>query len=216
MQMRRERVTVLLAVILLVASAGLASASTTPAADQPLSKKAGALAKVPGAVLHAVQGDGQPAGSLADRSVRTDPAGRIELDFHAAGPTGASEEADLVALGGDGIRSLNLSPDLNISMGMIEAWLPTDAVLAAAALPWVTSVTTPAYGHTSAVTGSGEALHEAALAQAKGITGAGVTVGVVSDGVLNLATSQAAGEPPEVTIVDPTTFGAGTGDEGTA
>ena len=42
-------------------------------------------------------------------------------------------------------------------------------------------------------------------------------MGVVSDGVLNLAAAQAAGElPPDVTIVDPTTYGPGTGDEGTA
>ncbi len=159
---------------------------------------------------------GQPAGPVADGSVHADPSGRLELDFHAAGPTGGAQEADLARLGAAAIKSLDLSPDLHVTTGMIEASLPPDTVTAAAALPWVTSVTVPSYGRTNAVTSAGVALHKANLAQAKGITGAGVTVGVVSDGVLNMAAAQASGDLPAVTVVDPTTFGAGTGDEGTA
>ena len=170
--MDRERVTALLAaVVVLVGFVGITSPSA-PAAE-PLSKAATALDKLPAAVLQAVQGTAESSGALADRAVRSDASGRIQLDFHAASTTGSAEEADLAQLGADGIRSLALSPDLKVTTGMIEAWVPADAVIAAAGLPWVTSVTLPAYGQTSAVTGAGVALHKANLAQAKGITGAG-------------------------------------------
>jgi uncharacterized repeat protein (TIGR01451 family) len=190
------------------------SAASTPA--PAVSTKASTKAdKIPATVQRVVAGTAT-SGAITDGSVRSDAGGRVELDFHATGPTGESEEADLAGLGAAGVRTLSLSPDLHVTTGMVEAWVPREAVTAAAALPWVTSVTVPAYAHTSAVTSAGVALHKADVAQAKGLTGAGVTVGVVSDGVASLATSQAAGELPPVDIVDPTTFGPGTGDEGTA
>ncbi len=212
---RKSATIILPAVVLLVAFTGLA-APPAPAADAPQTKGSTKLNKVPAAVLAAVQNPGKAAGPITDGTVHTDPGGRVELDFHAARPTGGSEEADLARLGAAAIKSLDLSPELKVTTGMIEAWVPPDAVTAAAALPWVTSVTVPAYGHTSAVTSAGVALHKANLAQAKGINGAGVTVGVVSDGVQSLAVAQAAGELPAVNIVDQATFGPGTGDEGTA
>ncbi|MGI8776056.1 MAG: hypothetical protein ACR2LJ_01380 [Acidimicrobiales bacterium] len=190
--------------------------SKAPATPSVPSKASTKGDKLPAAVLHALAGSDKASGAMTDRSIHSDPSGRVELDFHAAGPTSGAEEADLGRLGAAGMRSLDLSPDLHVTTGMIEAWVPRSAVTAAAALPWVTSVTVPAYAHTSAVTSAGVALHKADLAQAKGLTGAGVTVGVISDGVASLATSQAAGELPPVNVIDPTTFGPGTGDEGTA
>ncbi|MDQ6798898.1 MAG: hypothetical protein M3011_12950 [Actinomycetota bacterium] len=209
---------ILLPVLVLVGSTGLAAPPNPAMAEAPATatKTATNLHKVPAAVLRAVQDHGKTDGPLTDDAVHTDPGGRIELDFHAARPTGGAEEADLARLGADAIKSLDLSPELHVNTGMIEAWLPPDSVTAAAALPWVTSVTVPAYGRTSAVTSAGVALHKANLAQAKGLTGAGVTVGVVSDGVQSLAAAQAGGELPTVTVVDQATYGVGIGDEGTA
>ncbi len=200
------------AVLLAASSTGL----VMPAAAAPKAPPSTNIQKVPAAVLRAVQNTEKPTGPITDASVHTDPSGRIELDFHATRPTGGAEESDLIRLGAAGMKVLNLSPDLHVATGMIEAWLPLDTVTQAAALPWVTSVTVPSYGHTGAVTSAGVALQKANLAQAKGLTGAGVTVGVVSDGVQNLAAAQATGDLPAINVIDPTTFGAGTGDEGTA
>jgi len=203
------------AVLVLVGSTGL-TAPAAPAAVAQRAKASSAGHRVPAAVLRAVQNPERAAGPITDDSVHTDAQGRVELDFHAARPTGGAEEADLVRLGATAIKSLHLSPELHVTIGMIEAWVPPKSVTAAAALGWVTSVTVPAYGHTSAVTSAGVALHKANLAQAKAITGAGVTVGVVSGGVQSLAAAQASGDLPAVNIVDQSTFGVGTGDEGTA
>jgi hypothetical protein len=60
----------------------------------------------------------------------------------------------------------------------------------------------------------GDATHRAANARSLfGVSGAGVKVGVLSDGVTNLAASQAAGDLGAVTILPGQ---AGSGDEGTA
>ncbi len=206
----------LLPVVLVAVGANGLITAPAPAAAAAKPPPSTNLHKVPAAVLRAIQAPPEPRGNLTDNSVHTDSSGRLELDFHAAVPTGRAEESDLDRLGASSVKSLDLSPDLHVATGMIEAWLPPDAVTQAAALPWVTSVTVPSYGRTNAVTSAGVALHKANLAQAKGLTGAGVTVGVVSDGVQSLATAQASGDLPPVTVVDPTTFGPGTGDEGTA
>src|SRR5204863_3680086 len=60
----------------------------------------------------------------------------------------------------------------------------------------------------------GDTTHRANSARgAFGITGAGVKIGVLSDGVTNLAASQAAGDLGPVTVLSGQT---GSGDEGTA
>ena len=60
----------------------------------------------------------------------------------------------------------------------------------------------------------GDATHKAAAARgAFGVTGAGIKIGVLSDGVTNLAASQALGDLGPVTVLPGQT---GSGDEGTA
>ena len=67
---------------------------------------------------------------------------------------------------------------------------------------------------TGPVDSQGDTTHRAAEARAFfGATGAGVKVGVLSDGVTSLAAQQAAGELPAVTVLPGQ---AGSGDEGTA
>ena len=65
-----------------------------------------------------------------------------------------------------------------------------------------------------AVVSEGDAAHGADLARAtSGVTGVGVRICALSDGVDSLAASQAAGELPTVDVLD---GAAGEGDEGTA
>jgi len=67
---------------------------------------------------------------------------------------------------------------------------------------------------TGSVTSEGDITHKAALGRSSfAATGAGVKIGVLSDGVSNLANSQASGDLPAVTVLPGQT---GSGDEGTA
>jgi len=66
---------------------------------------------------------------------------------------------------------------------------------------------------TGAVNSEGDAAHRADQVRALGINGAGVRIGVLSNGVDSLAAQQMAGELPAVTVVPGQ---AGGGDEGTA
>ena len=145
---------------------------------------------------------------LSNPLVRINAAGQIELVFHAAGVIGSAEEQDLRTLGADIVIVLT-SP-----AGMIQAWVPYHQVDAAAALPWVVAVTPPAYGehNVGPNQSEGTVLHNADLAQAQGRDGTGVTVGVISNGVVNLAASVALAELPAGINV----IAAGIGDEGTA
>ncbi len=66
---------------------------------------------------------------------------------------------------------------------------------------------------TGPVNSQGDEAHRADQVRALGINGAGVRIGVLSDGVDSLAAQQTAGELPAVTVVPGQ---AGSGDEGTA
>jgi len=68
--------------------------------------------------------------------------------------------------------------------------------------------------NTGLVTSQGDAGHAAPAARALGLTGAGIRVGVLSDGVNSLATSIGSGDLPAGTTTLPGQ--AGSGDEGTA
>jgi len=160
---------------------------------------------------------GAPTGLAEGGLVRISPAGEIELLFHAAGPTGPQERADLEALGATIVDVLQVPPNLKIQpAGMIQAWIPYDKVEAAAALPWVVAVTPPGYGEpdphpVNPINSEGVGLHNADLAQAQGITGNAVTVGVISTGAANVATAQGVNELPIVNVIN-----TNSGDEGTA
>jgi hypothetical protein len=126
--------------------------------------------------------------ALSNDVVHVDAAGRIELAFHAQNKVGPAEEQSLQRLGAVEIVS---SP----TIGVVQAFVPSANVKAAAALPWVAAVTAPGYGaaDVGSVNSEGVAFHRADLAQAAGINGAGINVGVISDGVTNLAASVALG-----------------------
>jgi hypothetical protein len=157
-----------------------------------------------------------PEGASSDDQVEM-----IHLVFHAAGTISAREAADLEALGAEIISQTDPSAELPAGIKlpeawMIEVWIPLDQVETAAALDWVVAVTPHDPGAadphpTNPTNSEGVALHNADQLQLQGVTGAGVNVGVVSDGVTNLATAQLNNELPAVNVL-----AAGNGDEGTA
>lgn len=155
--------------------------------------------------------------SSADAAVRVSEQGEIELVFHAISTAGAEEAKQLEALGAKIITVLDTPTELILApVGMIHAWVPFDRVEEAAALPWVAAVMTPDTGETNThpdnpIDSEGVPLHNADLAHLLGVTGTGVTVGAISDGVVSLAAAQARDELPAVTVLL-----TGSGDEGTA
>jgi hypothetical protein len=88
-------------------------------------------------------------------------------------------------------------------MGVIQAWVPITALEELAAIPEVQYIFPPAYGHTNvgSVTTQGDAVHNVNTARQQfGLTGQGVRIGVISDGLRGLEESIASGDLP------PTTF----------
>ena len=155
--------------------------------------------------------------TTADEGAKTGAPAEIELVFHAASPTTAAQNMELVALGARIVEVMKVPETLKLPpVGMIQAWIPVDAVERAAALPWVVAVTAPDHGETNphpnnAIDSEGVPLHNADDAHDQGVIGTGVNVGAISDGVANLAASQALNELPAVTVLS-----VGSGDEGTA
>jgi hypothetical protein len=209
--------------LIFVRSVPLATAVLALAVASPTLAQEGTPSKVSSIVEQAVMSSNfgrAMTASVAEESdgiLRFSKDGLVELVFHAMVPTGRDEEASLEALGARIVNRYVPSPLLPLpEFGQIQAWLPLDSVAAAAELDWVVAITPPSYPEvnthpTNPTNSEGVALHNSDLAQAQGVTGAGVTVGAISDGVSNLAASQAANELPAVNVIL-----VGSGDEGTA
>lgn len=117
---------------------------------------------------------------------------------------------------------INALSDLDVSieitnekLAIIQGWIPFWKIDEVSNLDFVIRITAPSYGTTlqGSVTTEGDSVVRADdVRDMLDIDGSGVTVGVISDGVQNRASSQATGDlPGEICIVDP-----GGGDEGTA
>jgi uncharacterized repeat protein (TIGR01451 family) len=164
----------------------------------------------------------EAAAHFSDNLLRVTSAGELEVEFHAAKEVGNSEKAALRAFGATILASTSdfvwpRGTKRPQGLGIIAARIPYHWVEVAATLPWVVAITPAEQSPPDVGTflSEGVALHGADKVQALGIDGTGVTVGVISDGVTNLATSQGLGElPPTVTI--PAGCGVGSGNEGTA
>lgn len=205
------------------ASAGLASSAVRTAAS-------GQASTVPDFVQQRVAkvreatggGHSLPPGQakkLSDPYLAVTQDGSLDLEIHALDRVGGRERADLNRLG---VRIL-LGSDQWVKRarakallraGVFRALVPYDRVDAVGTLPWVAAVrptesTPPDVGSFES---EGVQLHRADAAQAAGFNGAGVTVGVISDGVSNLAQAQTLGELPSSV----NNLGTGSGNEGTA
>jgi uncharacterized repeat protein (TIGR01451 family) len=163
------------------------------------------------------------AEALSDDLLKVSPRGEMLVEFHSAQAIGPEQIRIIESLGG---RVVTSTADLvwpkgkgmPRGLGIIVAWMPHGQIEAAAeALPWVAAVTpveqTPP--DVGAFLSEGVVLHNADDLQALGIDGAGITVGVISDGINNVAAAQASGDLP-ATVTVPAGCGAAGGDEGTA
>lgn len=184
-------------------------------------------AKQPSKVAHVVREVARDAaaararGRSAERAsnplVRSTPEGLIEVTVHGRLPIDAARKGALRALGGQ-ITAEPRNP-AGIDMPrvfVVQVLLPHDRIDDAERFGWVTAITPvervqPDTHPTNPINSQGVAFHNADDVQNRGIDGTGVNVGVVSDGVQNLAASQAQNELPAVTVLD-----AGSNDEGTA
>ena len=145
------------------------------------------------------------AGQFSAGALKMDSAGRVQIYVWV---TDTSEQAlDTLRRHGFDIEVVNKD------FGIVQGWIPVENIEALAAEPVVVKVRPPSYGthDTGPVDSQGDTIHRCDQARTLGFNGAGVKVGVVSDGVSGLTTSQAAGELGPVQVLS-----AGSGDEGTA
>jgi subtilisin family serine protease len=127
----------------------------------------------------------------------------------------SSSPATIDALRARGLEVVAVDAALG---GIIDGWADVAALPRIAELPEVTMIrpVAPPISQAGAVVTEGDALLRADLVRAAGFTGAGVTLGLISDGLDSLANSQAAGELPAVTVPPDPRCAAPGGDEGTA
>ncbi|HKV97075.1 MAG TPA: PKD domain-containing protein [Gammaproteobacteria bacterium] len=155
---------------------------------------------------------------------RWNAAGQVQVYLHSDARGTSPGAQELAALGATGVVT---SPEL----GVVQAWIPADKLVTAAALPGVTRITLPHYavakrtrpGHALPRTGSvdtqgDQILGAAQFRQLTGFNGQGIAVGVISDGDDHIAASQGTGDLPATIWNDPNNAGSfkSSGDEGTA
>ncbi len=160
-------------------------------------------------VLAALSGETPKFRELSTPLLKTDDAGNIEVKLTVTSLTAEQLEQ---------LEDLGMNIRLTLSKyGIIEGSLPYSQVEAVAGLDFVVNVGTPGYAVPNAgvVTSAGDTVLRAAEARtAFDVDGSGIKVGVISDGVSNLADSVATGDLPSSPAVD--VLQAGSGDEGTA
>jgi len=121
--------------------------------------------------------------------------GDIQVYIYVAS-WGESESDSLLNLG---VTIEVINEELNI----IQAWIPYTQLEKAADLAYVKRITAPHYGQKRAgsVLTEGDAILGAEDVRSLGITGSGVKVGVISDGVDGLASAQQTGDLPFVSVL---------------
>ena len=155
--------------------------------------------------------------SAPDAPLITFTSGMADADedgnLHLYIVTGDTGDAALSALRNLGVRI----EIVNEELGIIQAWAPSANVEAIAELGFVKRIRTPDYSaaNTGSVTSEGDAILNADDVRNLGFTGAGIRVGVLSDGVQSMALAQATNDLPAVIERNPA-FPGVSGDEGTA
>lgn len=155
------------------------------------------------------QGSFSDAESLSTQLLKVDGGGNIHSYIYV-------EEVDVDIL--DILKETGVFIEIyNEEYDIVQGWIPYDAVDMVSELEFVIKITSPTYGYpqTGSVVTEGDAVMRSDLVRSQlGILGTGVKVGVISDGVDNIASAQATGDLPPVVQINP--FLAGDGDEGTA
>ncbi len=142
-------------------------------------------------------------------AVQVDDKGNVQVYIY----TDATDELSLSRLQNRGVRT----ELVNVRQGIVQGWVLVDNLTAVADLKFVTRITPPDYAvtKTGGVNSEGDLIHRAHVVRGlSGFTGAGVTVGVISDGVDSRSSARATGDLPTQLEIDPDL--PGEGDEGTA
>lgn len=151
--------------------------------------------------------EGLSAEDFSTPLVKVDDEGNVQVYVHMSETSGGNIEQ---------LKGIGLVPEItNDDLKIVQGWIPGGSVEKAAELGFVLRITPPSYGHTragSVTTEGDEIMGSDEARETFGVDGAGIKVGVISDGVDNLAASQLSGDLPNIVQVgDP-----GSGDEGTA
>ena len=144
-----------------------------------------------------------------DEPARFDTAGRVQVYVYAV----TLGEGELTALKDQGLEV----EVFNQNNGIVQGWLPIDNITAVAGLKFVRRISPPDYAipHSGSVKSQGDLISRSGVLRGmSGLTGAGVMVGEISDGVDSRAGAQGSGDLPATLDIDPDLTGEG--DEGTA
>jgi|GEM_PF-2092082 len=166
----------------------------------------------------ALEKDHAESGALRTQGIsypRYDDRGRVLVKI-AYDPGPRREAAIDLLLSAEGASAFGRLPE----DGILEAYLYKERLEEWAAQPWVRSIVPvgPMRVRTgSVVTEADQVLQVASLRQQLGVSGRGVKVGVISDGVDSLRVAQASGDlPADVVVAANQSVGAQGLDEGTA
>ncbi|HEV7732816.1 MAG TPA: S8 family serine peptidase [Candidatus Binatia bacterium] len=127
-----------------------------------------------------------------------------------------STDADVLsALRARGLEVVVVS---DVFGGLVDGWADASTLPAIAALPAVTMIrpVAPPVTDAGAVVTAGDAALRADAVRAGGFTGAGVPLGLISDGISSAAMFQSTGELPAITVPPDPRCSSFDGDEGTA
>ena len=158
------------------------------------------------AVTRGLDADAPPSEPQRDL-IRFDDAGNVQVYIYME----STDEEALAEL-----QELGARIEI-VHAGIVQAWVPPAALEAFAALDIVRDISPPDYGvtRTGSVTTEGDTIHRSNLVrELSSLTGAGVRVGVISNGVDSITSARATGHLPATVDVNPDR--PGRGDEGTA
>ena len=169
----------------------------------------GLLRRVQRAAITGGDARAQTASLSIEGLLKVDADGSVQTYVHIT-EAGLDQVSELEKRG---VRVELVKRDLHI----VQGWIPLGRVEAVAELAFVGRIQPPVYAHvrTGSRNTEGDSILRANLARSLfGLTGAGIKVGVISDGADSRAAAQATGDLPAHIEIDPSR--PGNGDEGTA
>ncbi|GAA1604439.1 MULTISPECIES: S8 family serine peptidase [Kribbella] len=206
-------------IMLMAPLAMVAPATAAPQpAPQAQAPDPAAAAKVPSMLRDAAKAAAAKQAGVAARAMGVESNGRVGVQVYAAAPITAAQQAQLTALGvsveknaADFTSTIDLP-----TTGLVSATVPSDKLDAVAALDWVSALRPALRPAVDAgpITAEGVRLHQADKAQARGLTGRGQKIGVISGDADHVAQAIAAGElPADTKVLQSASYD---NDEGTA
>ncbi len=168
-----------------------AATESPPIKDTDAGKLAPAIWRVVSYVKeHQIAPDRIADDSPRSPFVHIDDAGRIQLYIRLS----ELNPANIELLASSGME-VELS---NSELNLVQGWAGIDAIEAISELSVVTSIAPPKYStpNTGSMLTEGDSIHLASALRAKGYTGKGVKVGVISDGANDRSLAFTSGDLP--------------------